>query len=306
MNLTAHAVPLMLLALPAAAQDPSAFFEKQIRPVFAAKCAQCHNSTLKTAGLDLTTSGGIVAAASGNRLVKAIGYEDKTKMPPSGKLPDVAIQDITTWVNSGAIVPDYKPLATPTAGVFSEARRSHWSYQPVRNVALPAVKQVAWAQSPIDRFILAKLEEKGLTPPKPADKGTLIRRAKYDLLGLPPTEDEIREFTSDNSPDAFAKVVDKFLASPHYGEKWGRHWLDVARYAESCGVDENDAYTEAWRYREYVIDAFNRDVPFNTFIREQVAGDLLPSGDGSPVNVRGRVATGFLALGPRPRLRWTN
>ena len=185
------------------------------------------------------------------------------------------------------------------AGPDLTEQRKFWSFQPVRKTAPPAVKNRAWAKNPIDAFILAKLEEKNLQPAPPADKVTLLRRATFDLTGLPPTEAEIRSFLEDNSPDAFARVVDRLLDSPRYGERWGRHWMDVARYADSTGADEDHRYPYAWRYRDYVIDSFNRDTPYDRFVREQVAGDLLPADKPGEVNVRGIVATGFLALGPK-------
>ena len=154
-------------------------------------------------------------------------------------------------------------------------------------------------KSPIDRFILAKLEEKGFLPPAPAAKLTLLRRATFDLTGLPPTLKEIEDFLADNSPDAFAKVVDRLLGSPQYGENWGRHWLDVARYADSTGMDEDHVFPNAWRYRDYVVKAFNDDLPFDRFVIEQIAGDLLPRDKPGAVNQRGIIATGFLALGPQ-------
>src|SRR5439155_8055 len=163
----------------------------------------------------------------------------------------------------------------------------------------PGVRASGWVTSPIDAFLLARLEAKKLQPAPPADKLTLIRRATYDLTGLPPSEAEIRDLLGDTSPEAFARVVDRLLASPRYGERWGRHWMDVARYADSTGADEDHRYPYAWRYRDYVIDAFNRDLPYDQFVREQVAGDLLPSDQPGAVNVRGIVATGFLALGPK-------
>jgi hypothetical protein len=169
----------------------------------------------------------------------------------------------------------------------------------VKDYAPRAVRNRAWVQSPIDAFILAKLEQKGISPAPPADKLTLLRRATFDLIGLPPTEKEIQDFFADNTPQAFAKVVDRLLASPRYGERWGRHWLDVARYADSTGADEDHRYPYAWRYRDYVIDAFNRDLPYDRFVLEQIAGDLLPAARPGQVNVEGIVATGFLALGPK-------
>jgi hypothetical protein len=169
----------------------------------------------------------------------------------------------------------------------------------LRPVAPPEVQDKKWIQSPIDRFILSRLEAGGLTPAPPADKRVLIRRATFDLTGLPPAEEDVRAFLADESPNAFEKVVDRLLASPRYGEKWGRHWLDVARYADSTGADEDYRYPHAWRYRDYVINAFNADLPFDRFIREQIAGDLLPPPPGQDVNKDGIVATGFLALGPK-------
>jgi hypothetical protein len=180
----------------------------------------------------------------------------------------------------------------PKKKVYSQGQRNFWSFRAIKD---PAVS----APSPIDALILFKLSEKGLKPAKPASKLALIRRATFDLTGLPPTEAEIEAFQADRSPDAFAKVVDRLLASPRYGEKWGRHWLDVARYADSTGADEDHRYPYAWRYRDYVINAFNRDLPYNQFVMEQIAGDLMPAPDGKEVNVEGITATGFLSIGPR-------
>ena len=164
---------------------------------------------------------------------------------------------------------------------------------------MPAVKDAAWPKSPLDHFILAKLELNGLGPAAAADKRTLIRRATFDLTGLPPTPDELEAFLMDDSPGAFAKVVERLLASMHYGERWGRHWLDVARYADSNGLDENIAHGNAWRYRDYVIGAFNKDKPFDQFVLEQLAGDLLQPASESTVKHERLIATGFLSLGPK-------
>ncbi len=176
--------------------------------------------------------------------------------------------------------------------VYTQGQRNFWSFRAIKD-------PVITSPSPIDALILAKLEEKKLKPAGPASKLALIRRATFDLTGLPPTESEIEAFLNDHSPGAFATVVDRLLASPRYGEKWGRHWLDVARYADSTGADEDHRYPYAWRYRDYVIDAFNRDLPYNRFVMEQIAGDLMPAPDGQEVNVEGIVATGFLSIGPR-------
>nr|HTB14436.1 DUF1549 and DUF1553 domain-containing protein [Bryobacteraceae bacterium] len=180
----------------------------------------------------------------------------------------------------------------PKKKVYTQGQRNFWSFKAIKDPAITA-------PSPIDAFILAKLEEKKLKPAKRASKLALIRRATFDLTGLPPTEPEIEAFLADDSPTAFASVVDRLLASPRYGEKWGRHWLDVARYADSTGADEDHRYPYAWRYRDYVIDAFNRDLPYNQFVKEQIAGDLMPAPDGKEVNVEGITATGFLSIGPR-------
>jgi hypothetical protein len=308
---------LWMLAAPiwGQTQDPTEFFEKKIRPVLASNCQTCHNAKLKTAGLDLTSAEGFVhggqsgpAVVEGHpessRLIKVIGYSESLKMPPAAKLKDDEIADLSAWVKMGAIWPGAAatapaPLVRAPSREFTAAEKSFWAFQPVKDPALPAVRDQKWVQSPIDRFVLAKLEEKNLKPAAPAGKIALLRRATFDLTGLPPTEQETRAFLADQSKDAFRKVVERLLASPRYGERWGRHWLDVARYADSTGNDEDHRYPYAWRYRDYVIESFNRDLHFDQFVREQVAGDLLPAGDGSAVNGRGIVATGLLALGPK-------
>jgi cytochrome c553 len=285
----------------ALAQSPgeSEFFEKKVRPIFVKTCQACHNARLKTGGLDLSTP----QALDGPRLLQALSYDDRIKMPPSGKLAPAELADIAAWVKTGAPWPG----ATQGQGQWqtrkhgrpiTEDERKFWSFQPVRKPAPPSVKDTAWVSNDIDRFILAKLESNGLKPAPPAGKLTLLRRATFDLTGLPPTETGIREFLADNSPGAFKTVVDRLLGSPRYGERWGRHWLDVARYADSTGNDEDHRYPYAYRYRDYVIEAFNNDLPYDQFIKEQVAGDLLPAGpDG--INKRGVIATGFLALGAK-------
>src|SRR5262245_17931397 len=293
------------------------FFEKKIRPIFAASCQRCHNSRSKVAGLDLTTaeafqrggdSGPVINKdkPEESRLLKVIGYDGETKMPPSGKLKDQEIAALTEWVKIGAPWPGSETTAASesrpiklNARSFKEEEKAFWAYQPLNAQPPAQINGEVWAQSPIDRFILRKLEEKNLKPAPPADKLTLLRRATFDLTGLPPTENEMREFLADPSPEAFNKVVERLLASPHYGERWGRHCLDVARYADSTGNDEDHRYPHAWKYRDYVIESFNDDLPYDQFIREQVAGDLLPAKNHGEVNRRGVIATGFLALGPK-------
>jgi mono/diheme cytochrome c family protein len=297
------------------------FFEKKIRPILANSCQRCHNPKARVAGLDLTTaeafqrggeSGPLISKEKPeeSRLLKAVSYDSELKMPPSGKLKDQEIAALTDWVKMGAPWPGAAPATASenfpknsTVRPFTEQEKAFWAYQPVTDAAPPRVSNESWVASPIDRFVLQKLEEKGLKPAPPADKLTLLRRATFDLTGLPPTETEMRDFLADQSPDAFKKVVERLLGSPRYGERWGRHWLDVARYADSTGNDEDHRYPHAWKYRDYVIEAFNKDLPYNQFVREQVAGDLLPdpgfADDGRQVNRRGVIATGFLALGPK-------
>jgi len=288
------------------------FFEKKIRPVLAQSCQACHNPKVKTAQLDFSSAEGFAAGGQSgalvsreqpeeSRLLKVISYEDRLKMPPTGKLKPEEIADLTAWVKMGAPWPGAAPaVAAKKAGPreYTETEKNYWAFQPLANATPPPVNNQTWARSPVDRFILARLESKSLKPAAPADKATLLRRVTFDLTGLPPTEAEIRDFLADDSADAFPKVVDRLLASPRYGERWGRHWLDVARYADSTGNDEDHRYPHAWRYRDYVIDAFNQDMPYDQFVREQVAGDLMPSPDGA-VNRRGIIATGFLALGAK-------
>ncbi|MBK9166282.1 MAG: PSD1 domain-containing protein [Bryobacterales bacterium] len=307
---------LALCVLPAFAQSPDQieFFEKHVRPVLARNCQGCHNAKVKSAELDMSSAAGFAAGGQSgplvapgdpvaSRLLRVVRYDERLKMPPGGKLKDEEIASLEHWVKMGAPWPgaaEAKTTRPAESGKdFTPEEKSYWAFQPVRRGDPPAVRDDHWVRSPVDRFILAALEAKGIRPAPAADKLTLLRRATFDLTGLPPTENEIAEFLADETADAFAKVVDRLLASPRYGERWGRHWLDVARYADSTGNDEDHRYPYAWRYRDYVIDAFNRDLPFDQFVREQVAGDLLPGPGGAPLNRRGIVATGFLALGPK-------
>ena len=213
-------------------------------------------------------------------LITAIRYRDETlQMPPKASSPtrsSPTSRPGSRWA--------HPTRATAGAGGGEDApvdlakAREFWSFQPPRQVKPPAVKDAAWPQTDIDRFLLAALEAKGLAPVADADRHTLIRRVTFDLIGLPPTPEEVEAFVADASPDAFAKVVDRLLASPRFGERWGRHWLDVARFAESSGKT-NLTYPHAWRYRDWVIASFNADKPYDQFVREQIAGDLLPAGD---------------------------
>jgi hypothetical protein len=294
------------------------FFEKNIRPILVEHCYECHSAKAEQpeGGLLLDHKpgwerGGDLgpAVAPGDPekslLIRAVRYRDsELQMPPSGKLSDQAIANLEEWVRRGA--PDPRQEATsakPGTPAWSiEDGRRHWAFQPVAKPPLPSVNDSNWPQSPIDFFILAELEKHQLHPAPPADKRTLIRRATFDLTGLPPTPQEVSDFLADNSPYAFARVVDRLLDSPRYGERWGRHWLDVARYADSNGLDENIAHGNAWRYRDWVVSAFNRDLPFADFLMWQLAGDLLvKSGEqraesGEPEKSEERDATSSLAL----------
>jgi hypothetical protein len=293
-----------------------AFFEKNIRPVLVDVCGKCHDAAKHKGGLRLDArsrllTGGDTGPAivpgrpEESLLIQAIRYNDERfRMPPTGKLSDAVIAAFTQWVRDGAVWPESsKTDSSPSDNTKTDrvAWAKHWSYQPLLDAAPPMVADVDWVRTPIDRFILAGLENDGLQPASPASRRTLLRRVTFDLIGLPPTPAEIDAFLADTSPDAFGRVVERLLASPRYGERWGRHWLDVVRYADSNGLDENLAYANAFRYRDYVIDAFNGDKPYDRFIHEQLAGDLLPTppGETDAQRYERLIATGFLSLGPK-------
>ncbi len=227
-------------------------------------------------------------------LVKAIRHEEELKMPPSKKLPKEQIADLTRWVQMGAPWPagDAAPVAAKREFHISERDRAHWAFQPVKRPTVPVVQDRDWVRNPIDAFILAKLEAKGFRPNPPATKRELIRRVSYDLTGLPPTPREVEAFVTDLSPDAYEKRIERLLASPRYGEKWGRHWLDLVRFAETNSYERDGRKPNAWRYRDYVIRAFNDDKPYDRFLREQLAGDEMPDG-----GTDGILATGYYRLG---------
>ena len=298
------ALSLLLLGGLLRAETGDEYFENRVRPLLFEQCAQCHGEKLQTAGIDFRSpstviGGAVVSRDESSPLIRAVRYESSIKMPPGSKLPQEAIETLVDWVRMGAPWPGYEPVDSALAEVDEAApESSHWAFQPISDPPVPDVGESAWVRNDIDRFVLEKLRQASLEPAPEAPKLTLLRRAKFDLQGLPPEESEIERFSTDDSHDAFQKIVDDFLASPHYGERWGRHWLDIARYADSTGVDEDHPFGDSWRYRDYVVSAFNDDLPFDQFVREQIAGDLLPVPQGSPVNTRGVVATGFLALGP--------
>jgi len=292
--------------------DQLAFFEKKIRPVLASNCYQCHSEEGKKekGGLLLDTRDGIrrggdngPAVVPGDTrrslLLKAIKQTDATlKMPPKSKLSDEVVADFEKWIASGAADPRDGKKVVAAKEIDIEKGRQFWAFQPPKAAIPPTVQNTAWLRTDIDRLILAGLEAKGLKPVGDADPRALIRRLYFDLIGLPPTPEDVEAFAKNPSPAAFAAIVDKLLDSPRFGETWGRHWLDVARYAESCGKTANFNYPHAWRFRDYVIAAFNADKSFDQFIKEQLAGDLLPSGNDKE-NAEHVIATGFLAIGPK-------
>jgi cytochrome c553 len=282
-------------------------FERKVRPVLVRSCYPCHSHAANKSlgGLYLDSRAGLLQGGGrGTGLVP--GHPDKSllidaiqyakpdlKMPPSGKLPDAVIADLADWVRQGAPWPTAH--AAPSLSAADAKKRKHWAWQPVRRPALPAVKHAAWPQTAVDRFVLAKLESRGRTPQPRADKRTLIRRAYYDLIGLPPTPDEVDAFLKDSSPDAWKKLIDRLLASPHYGERWGRYWLDVARYGEDQAHSfEPRLYPQGFRYRDWVCRSLNQDMPYDRFVKEQIAADLL----NEPDKMEQLPALGFFACGP--------
>ncbi|MBW3542119.1 MAG: DUF1549 domain-containing protein, partial [Planctomycetes bacterium] len=301
-------------SLPAA--DPPEgieFFEKKIRPVLVAKCYGCHSSEgdevkggLLLDSRENIRRGGDIGPAvvpgkkSESLLLEAIRYES-LEMPPDERLAPAVIEDFEKWIAMGA--PDPRDgqarAAAPTIDI--EEGRKHWAFQPISDRPVPKTQDAGWPRTDIDRFILAGLEAKQLRPVADAAPQDLLRRISYDLTGLPPTPERVREFQAAYQQDSTAAVtslVDRLLESPRFGERWGRHWLDLARYAESAGGTRNMLVPLAPRYRDYVIAAFNADKPYDRFVREQLAGDLMPA-DSDAVRDDQLTATGFLALGPK-------
>jgi len=293
-----------------AAQSSSSvdFFETRIRPLLAERCFACHTQS-RLGGLQIDSretllkggsSGPAIVPGSPEQslLIQAVGHtHERLKMPPQEKLKDVEIAWLSDWIRAGAPWPESASRATSEAhptGVITPQQRSFWSLQPVRKPALPAVKDKSWLQAPVDSFVLARLEEKGLKPVPAADKRTWIRRVTFDLIGLPPTPEEVEAFVKDNSSTARVKVVDRLLASPRYGERWARHWLDVARYSDDLlNTIKEDPLPNAFRYRDWVINAFNEDLPYDQFVKAQIAGDLLGGDKGKWVG-----GLGFYNLTP--------
>jgi mono/diheme cytochrome c family protein/cytochrome c553 len=289
------------------------FFEKEIRPLLIQHCYKCHGESPEPkGGLALTSRAAILkggesgpAAVAGkpqeSLLIAAVKHDGLEMPPESDKLAPSQIARLTQWVERGMPWPENDPSSLKRAkhaavdAQVAEARRNFWSFQPVQNPAPPDVKNAAWARTSIDRFVLAEMEARGLSPSPPADKRTLLRRLSFDLVGLPPTPEETDEFLADESAEATARVVDRLLASPHYGERWGRHWLDVARYADTKGyvLFQDANFPWSYTYRDYVVRALNEDLPYDRFVLEQLAADLLPLG----TNKRPLTALGFLTLG---------
>ncbi len=322
---TARALALVVLALgfglpasgddtPNPKDDPAAveFFEAKVRPLLLNRCGSCHNDGKAKGGLRLDSRAeAITGGPSGpalvpgkpeeSLLVEAIRYGDALQMPPKSKLPPEEIATLTRWVEQGALWPVSTASKAGGAKVKPfdlRERAKHWSWQPVRDPAPPAVKDGDWPINAVDRFLLARLEAKGIAPAPEADRRTLIRRLTFDLTGLPPSPEEVEAFVDDQGADAYEKAVERLLASPHHGERWGRHWLDLVRYAETSGHEFDYNIPNAFHYRDYVIRAFNADLPYDRFVVEHVAGDLLPEPRRDPIDGTNQsvLATGFFRL----------
>ncbi len=290
------------------ADDPDAtqieFFEKQVRPLLVKRCYECHSGTKTSGGLSLDTRPGwqkggesgpaiVPGKPDASLLIDAINYQS-LEMPPrnkGGKLTDAEIALLTDWVRNGAVDP--RDQVAKLGGLTPDEAKAWWAFQPLPKLDRPASPQQ------IDEFLDRESQRLGLSPHPPADKRTLIRRATYDLTGLPPTPEEVAAFLADDSPDAFSKVVERLMASPEYGVKWGRHWLDVVRYADTAGENTDRPLPHAWKYRNWVFSAFNRDLPFDEFVKLQLAGDLLRSKAEGEAHTEGIIATGYLAIARR-------
>ena len=296
-------------AFPAPPQDPDAlaFFEKEVRPILEKRCIRCHGGEKVEGELNFATRELMLKGGESGKLIDwenhtkslllvAVNYSDfEYEMPPTGKLPQAEIDTLTKWVASGL---PWTPgeaghLADPGGGDHHgppsiEEGKDYWAYKTLVKPEVPEIDNAQWAKHPLDAFIFDKLAANGLEPNIPADRIALIRRASYNLTGLPPTPEEVADFVNDNAPGAWERVIDRLLASPHYGEHWARHWMDIARYAETNGYERDEKKRNIWRYRDYLIRAFNKDTPYDRFIKEQVAGDLLPDRD-----TQSYIATGF-------------
>ncbi len=318
-NLVALASVFYLIAfffLPGASarlpQETPRELSRQASAVLRQNCFGCHGAA-KTSGLDLRTAESALAGgdngkviepfdAGASRLYQFVTHQAKPTMPPGKKLPDAAIETLRRWIEAGASFDGFEKEAAarkddePAKLIerpITPEERGFWAFQPPRRFAPPRVSHPGWGANPIDAFLLAKMKAKGIKPSPRADRRTLIRRAYLDLTGLPPSPEEVEAFVKDSAPGAWERLIDRLLASPHYGERWARHWLDLVRYADSGGFEFDVDRPEAWRYRDYVVKSFNDDKPYDQFIREQLAGD-----EYAPDSQEAMIATGFLRLGP--------
>jgi len=289
-------------------------FEKKIRPLLAEHCWSCHGPDERQGGLRLDSEkavhrgsemGPVVlpGKVDESRLIQVVRRKGDVKMPPDEALSDAEIADLVAWVADGAVWPaeiPTRPGKEAVAGsLFTEREKSFWAFQQVRDPSAPAVEETDWLQSDLDRFILAKLEAEGLSPSPPADKRTLLRRVTFDLVGLPPKPAEMEAFLADDSPNAFASVVERLLGSEHYGERWGRRWLSLVRYGDTGDIPGIQLSLYSYRYRDYVVKALNEDKPYDEFLIEQLAGDLMEPSEDPGINAERAIATGFLLLGPK-------
>jgi len=291
-----------------------AFFENRIRPLLANRCQNCHGPNKRESGFRVDTRGAMLSGGDSgpaivpgkpteSLLLDVVNYRSDIKMPPEKKLSPEEIATLTEWVQQGAPWPgaagDSQIRKDRGGFSISEADRSFWSLQPLQHTVPPTVRQTDWLNAPLDQFVLAPLEAAGFAPSAAADKRTLLRRVTLDLTGLPPQPGEIEQFLSDDSPTAYAKVIDRLLSSPHYGERWGRHWLDVVRYADTAGETGDYPVREAYLYRNWVIAAFNRDLPYDQFVRQQLAGDIMSRGKTGQEYSDLIKATGYIAISRR-------
>lgn len=305
----------LLTSLPGAAQDggaAAAHFEARVRPLLVQHCLECHDGASPKGGLSLGSREGwerggdsgpalVPGDPAASLLVRAVLYEDSDlRMPPKGRLSEAELAALVSWVREGAFDPRVGEAPPERgAGIDLEAGRAHWAFRPPGDPTPPAVADEGWVRDPLDRFVLARLEREGLAPAPEATRPEWLRRVSFDLIGLPPTPEELDAFLADDVPGAYERVVERLLASPHHGERWARRWLDLARYADSNGVDENLALGHAWRYRDWVVDALDADKPYDRFVLEQLAGDLLPPSGDPRTDFEAWTATGFLVLGPK-------
>jgi len=313
-QLAAVVLLVMVNHLPAKAADRAAElqrFEAKIRPLLVSRCGKCHSGLKPKAGLDLSRvtglmnggrSGPVVVPGNptGSLLMQAIRRQGKGRMPPDAPLDGAQILELVTWIKNGAVVPGAGDKGTRENGnTITRDDRDWWSFRSLAPGQVPSVPGDRWSRTPIDRYVLARLTQEKLAPSPDADRRTWIRRATFDLWGLPPTPEAVRAFEADHAPGAFARVVDRLLASPRYGERWARHWLDIVRYADTNGGGFDYVYPNAWRYRDYVVRAFNRDTPYDRFLVEQIAGDLLKPSKEDQREVDRLLATGMLTLAPK-------